>query len=188
MFRLTAMSSRRALLTGGLASLLPFTVRAQSPSRARELLGPLLSAASRAGRQRGADPGWRDRRACRHRRRPADTLPGSLDQQGGDGRHRAAPGRTGSPRPRYASERDAALVGTARRRSAIRHAAPAAQPSRRHHGARASRAMPSASRCRRCCKFSTAHRPPTRQRCGSRGRRERRSATPAAAPWCCSAW
>jgi CubicO group peptidase (beta-lactamase class C family) len=43
MFRLTPMSSRRALLTGGLASLLPFTVRAQSPARARELLGPLLS-------------------------------------------------------------------------------------------------------------------------------------------------
>jgi CubicO group peptidase (beta-lactamase class C family) len=37
------MSSRRALLTGGLASLLPFAIRAQSPSRARELLGPLLS-------------------------------------------------------------------------------------------------------------------------------------------------
>jgi hypothetical protein len=31
MFRLTAMSSRRALLTGGLASLLPATLRAQSP-------------------------------------------------------------------------------------------------------------------------------------------------------------
>ena len=43
MFRLPAMSSRRGLLTGGLASLLPFTVRAQSPSRARELLAPLLS-------------------------------------------------------------------------------------------------------------------------------------------------
>jgi hypothetical protein len=36
MFKLTAMSSRRALLTGGLASLLPVTVRAPSPSRARE--------------------------------------------------------------------------------------------------------------------------------------------------------
>jgi len=43
MFRLTAMSSRRVLLTGSLASLLPFTIRAQSPSRARELLRPLLS-------------------------------------------------------------------------------------------------------------------------------------------------
>ena len=43
MFRLTAMSSRRALLTGGLASLLPFTVRAQSPSRTRELPGPLIA-------------------------------------------------------------------------------------------------------------------------------------------------
>jgi hypothetical protein len=31
MFRLTAMSSRRALFTGGLASLLPVTLRAQSP-------------------------------------------------------------------------------------------------------------------------------------------------------------
>jgi hypothetical protein len=36
MFKLTAMSSRRALLTGGLASLLPVTVRAPGPSRARE--------------------------------------------------------------------------------------------------------------------------------------------------------
>jgi hypothetical protein len=31
MFRLTAMSSRRALLTGGLASPLPVTLRAQRP-------------------------------------------------------------------------------------------------------------------------------------------------------------
>ena len=43
MFRLTAMSTRRALLTGGLASLLPFTVRAQvRSSRARELLADLM--------------------------------------------------------------------------------------------------------------------------------------------------
>ena len=43
MFRVAAMPSRRGLLTGGLASLLPRTPRAQSPARIRELLGPLLS-------------------------------------------------------------------------------------------------------------------------------------------------
>ncbi|MEA2850158.1 MAG: hypothetical protein QOE02_177 [Rhodospirillaceae bacterium] len=43
MFRLTAMSSRRALLTDSLASLLQVTIRAQTPSRPRELLGPLLA-------------------------------------------------------------------------------------------------------------------------------------------------
>jgi CubicO group peptidase (beta-lactamase class C family) len=43
MFKLTAMSSRRALLTGGLTSLLPFAIHAQSPSGTRELLSPLLA-------------------------------------------------------------------------------------------------------------------------------------------------
>jgi hypothetical protein len=43
MFKLMAMSSRRALLTDNLASLLPVTIRAQNPSRPRELLGPLLA-------------------------------------------------------------------------------------------------------------------------------------------------
>jgi hypothetical protein len=40
MFRLTAMSSRRVLVTGGLAGLLPFALLAPG-ARARELLNPL---------------------------------------------------------------------------------------------------------------------------------------------------
>ena len=45
MFRLTAMSSRRALLTTAIASLSPFTGRRQRPSRARELLASAAVAA-----------------------------------------------------------------------------------------------------------------------------------------------
>ena len=83
------------------------------------------------------------------------------------GRHRAAPGRAGSPRPRHAGERDAALVGPARRpERGARHAAPAAQPSRRHRrspgfpGYAVGVAAADAGR-----RSSTARRPPTRQRC-----------------------
>ncbi|MGZ3342411.1 MAG: hypothetical protein ACXWLB_08100 [Reyranella sp.] len=43
MFRLKAMSSRRALLTGGLASLLPVLLRAQTPL-IPEFLDTLFSA------------------------------------------------------------------------------------------------------------------------------------------------
>ena len=153
------MSSRRALLTGGLASLLPFTVRVQSPSRARELLGPLLSGHHMPGASVAL---IRDGEIAELAAIGAD--PQTLFQAASISKvvtgDRPALGRTGS----LGLERRSRDVrrGHCPAQERNRHATAAAQPSRRHQGVR----LPRLCRRRPCRTARNPRRHTARQHVG----------------------